>query len=90
MEFAKGNKEKMTFLDWPKYFGDVMPVEDVWFKMMNNFSRGNVKVFNQNNLWEQISLSWNNVCTEEFVTELIKTIPCKLEKIIQTSGSYIE
>ncbi|KAK4006174.1 hypothetical protein OUZ56_011329 [Daphnia magna] len=43
IEFAKGNKEKMTFLDWPKYFGNIMPVEDVWFKMMNNFSRGNVK-----------------------------------------------
>lgn len=90
MEFAKDNRERMIFLDWPKYFEDVMPVEDVWFKMMKNFTKGNVKVVNQDNLWEQIVLGWNNACTDEFVTELIKTIPSKFEKVIQSSGSYVD
>jgi hypothetical protein len=30
------------------------------------------------------------VCTDEFVNELIKTIPPELDKVIQTSGSYVK
>jgi len=47
MEFATGHKENIVFLYWPKFFGDVMPVETVWCQILNEFNKENVKATNE-------------------------------------------
>ncbi|KAK4007445.1 hypothetical protein OUZ56_012602 [Daphnia magna] len=42
MTFVVEHEGKIVILDWPKSFGDVMPVQTVWLKMITKFTHENV------------------------------------------------
>ena len=77
-------------LDWPKSFGDVMPLEIVWKKMGDEFSKGNIKATDEKSLWREIELMWQTLCKDVFIVQLIKDIPSKLSKIKQCGGVYYD
>jgi len=90
MQFVAETKN-ILFVDWPKYFGDLMPVETVWMQMSNNFATENLKATNEESLWREVSTMWEKVCTDDFIDQLFQDFPMKLKKIEQFGGlSYVD
>ena len=85
------HNEDVAVVDWPKCFGDIMPLETVWMKIAHEFDVQNITARSEDALWNQISLMWNNTCTEDFCNQLIKNIPVKLQKVVDCDGAkYVE
>lgn len=71
MTFVVEHEGTIVILDWPKSFGDVMPVETVWLKMITKFTHENVTATRKEGLWREVSMMWQKVCHVEYVHQLI-------------------
>ena len=49
--FLTERKTQIVLPNWPKPFGDVMPLEAVWKKMAEELSRRNIKATDDDSLW---------------------------------------
>jgi hypothetical protein len=58
-KYYSEHKNALILLDWPRCFGDVMPVESLWKQMLNNLTENKIKVFSENKLWEEIYKVWH-------------------------------
>ena len=67
MDFITKHLDEIVLLDWPKSFGDVMPLESIWLKMGDKFSKGNIKAADEDSLWREISLMWHKLCKDDFI-----------------------
>ena len=91
MDFFNQHKKEVFMLDWPKYFGDAMPLERVWLKMSLEFSKCSTKATDEQSLWEQVQLMWSKLCTDEFILKLIQDVPVNFKKIEQCVGrKYVD
>jgi len=82
---------KMSILEWPKSFGDIMPLETVWLEMMNQFTKAGVTTNTEEGLWREVSGMWQKVCHVEYVHKLISQIPLKLKNVNDCHGSkYVD
>ena len=88
--FVTEHKHQIVLRNWPKSFGDVMPLETVWKKMDDEFSRSNIKATDDDSLWREISAMWHTLCNENFIIELIQDIPSKLQKIELSGAMYVD
>ena len=84
--FVSEHKHKIVLRNWPKSFGDVMPLETVWKKMGDEFSRSNIKATDDDSLWRKL-LQCGTLCAN-FIIELIQDVPSKLQKIEQSGAMY--
>lgn len=64
IDFVSKHNDKIVMLDWPKPFGDFMPLEIVWMKMGDEFSKGNIKSTDEESLWREIKLMWQTLCKD--------------------------
>lgn len=91
MDFISKNLDDIVVLDWPKSFGDVMPLERILMEMGEEFPKGKMKAADKESVWGAISLMWHKLCNDDFVIQVIQDIPCKLRKIEQCGGiSYVD
>ena len=82
---------KISILEWPKSFGDLMPLETIWLEMSNEFTKAGVTTNTEEGLWKEVSFMWQKVCHVEYVNKLILQIPLKLKKVIDCHGSkYVD
>nr|CAH0103873.1 unnamed protein product [Daphnia galeata] len=82
---------KISILEWPKSFGDLMPLDTIWLKMSNEFTKAGVTTNTEEGLWKEVSFMWQKVCHVEYVHKLILQIPLKLKKVIDCHGSkYVD
>ena len=85
-------------LDWPPNFGDVMPMERIWDKLIEDPTleqkqKGKkVALSNEESLWNFIVNRWDAVvhskCNEQCITNIIHGIPIKLRTIIDNAGGF--
>ncbi|KZR96792.1 Uncharacterized protein APZ42_008669 [Daphnia magna] len=89
-KYYSEHKKWLILLDWPRCFGDVMPVESLWKEMLNELTEKNVKVFSEQRLWEEINKVWQKVCTEDFVHRRLNDISVSLERVVKKNGDYVD
>lgn len=89
-KYYSEHKNWLILLDWPRCFGDVMPVESLWKEMLNQLTEKNVKVFSEQRLWEEIFKVWQKVCTEDFVQRRLNDISVSLERVVKKNGDYVD
>ncbi len=53
-KYYNEHKDQLTLLDWPRCFGDIMPVEALWMEMLTELTENEIKVFTEQSLWQQI------------------------------------
>jgi hypothetical protein len=75
MKFVTEPEGNIVILDLPKSFGDAIPVETVWLKMINEFTHGFVTATSEEGLLWEDSMIWQKVCHVEYVHHLISNIP---------------
>ncbi len=44
--------------DWPKKSGDIMPLETVWFHLIDKLNEFNILAFDKAGLWSELSQLW--------------------------------
>lgn len=93
-EFIRASSE-LRELDWPPNFGDVMPMERIWDKMLEEpfVEQGKlVSVSDENHLWDILVRRWNEVTDgknhQNFVADIVRGIPKKLTSIINNVGGF--
>jgi hypothetical protein len=81
------HKRSIIVVDWPKSFGDIMPLEQLWLEMSLKFTEENVKASSLGSLEREITSMWSKVCTAEFIEQLFNQIPVKLQQVLNNRGS---
>jgi hypothetical protein len=72
-------------------FGDIMPLEQLWLEMSLKFTEENVKASSLGSLEREIISMWSKVCIAEFIKQLFKQIPVKLQQVVNNRGSqYVD
>ncbi len=90
-EFLAEHKGNIFVVDWPKSFGDNMPLEQLWLEMSIKFTEDNVTASSLGDLEREITSMWSKVCTPEFIKQLFKQIPINLQKVVTNRGSqYVD
>ena len=62
-EFLAEHKGNIFVVDWPKSFGDIMPLEQLWLEMSIKFTEDNVTASSLGDLEREITSMWSKVCT---------------------------
>jgi hypothetical protein len=89
-KFYSEKRNDLILLDWPRCFGDIMPVEWLWKVMINELNEKQIKVFSEQRLWEEIFKVWQKVCTKDFVFSLLNNITVNLERVVNNQGDYVD
>ncbi len=89
-KYYSEHKNVLILLDWPRCFGDVMPVESLWKEMINELTENKIKVFSEQRLWEEMFKVWQKVCTEDFVIRRLNHISVSLEQVVKNRGDYVD
>jgi hypothetical protein len=84
------HKNALILLDWPRCFGDVMPVESLWKQMLDELTENKIKVVSENKLWEEIHKVWHKICTADFVLRRLNHISVSLEQVVNNQGAYVD
>ena len=82
-------KDVLVLPNWPRLFGDVMPLETLWMDMLANLTANNVTVDSEQQLWEVIEKVWHKLCTAAYVKQLFNKIPDSVERVVANRGEYI-
>lgn len=78
------NKLNIVFLDdWPRKFGDLMPLEKVWGHLVSKINGLDVPISTKSQLWEELSNIWSNEINQQFVEQLVNNIPNELRNVVQ-------
>lgn len=96
-EYLNSN-QIISELNWPPNFGDIMPMERIWDKMLEEpFEIQKWKksaLLDENILWEIILKRWNEVTQSSlhgnFNQKIIFDIQQKLKKVIYNNGGFAD
>ena len=88
-KYYNEHKDQLTLLDWPRCFGDIMPVEPLWMEMLTELTENEIKVFTEESLWEHIFKAWQKVCTQDFV-QRVTNIEGPLKQLLVKRGEYVD
>ncbi len=81
--------EEFDLLPWPQNFGDVMPMERLWSDVYLDLK--NKSVFSVDQLWDEINVSFQDVCSKNnFLNDYVCGIPNKLKEIVEADGKLIK
>lgn len=91
-KFYSENRNDLILLDWPRCFGDIMPVEWLWKVMINELNEKQIKVFSEQRLWEEIFKVWQKVCTKDFLCfqSSKQHYTVNLERVVKNQGDYVD
>jgi hypothetical protein len=73
--------------NWPNKSGDLMPLETIWKQMVKKLS--GVLVFNETDLWNEISKCWEELDRDGYFIETINIIPKRLLTLAKDGGSWL-
>jgi hypothetical protein len=65
--------------DWPKKSGDIMPLETVWFHLIDKLNEFNILAFDKAGLWSELSQLWQSLDVDGYFTQLISDMPERLK-----------
>lgn len=84
------SKENIVLHEWPRSFGDVLPIECVWKLMIEKMSERQVRILSNEDLWREIQTTWSLVTTDDYVVESIENIPNQLQAIVNNNGEWTD
>ena len=88
-KWIQDNQSKIEMVPWPAAFGDVMPLERIWEDLLKMLNEPLREMKNTNQLWREIETSWPMLLTNDYVNNLLTSIPTLLQKIIDNDGNLV-
>ena len=73
-------------IEWPPRSPDLMPIENLWEQMTNNWDLNLPR--NKENLIAHTQKTWENIRTSDICNNLVKSMPQRLQNVIESRGSY--
>jgi len=81
------NDNNIECLNWPSSSPDLNPIENIWGLMKNSIRKQQSK--NMDDLKKNIISFWNNL-DKDHILNTIKSMPKRLEKVINNDGGSID
>lgn len=78
-------QHQIQTLPWPTKSPDMNPIENVWAEMERQTCHRHVQT--QEELWEMIQETFINL-TDEYISNLIKSMPKRLQMVIEAQGNW--
>lgn len=85
----KNKSNVVVFGDWPRNFGDLMPLEQVWKLLAQKINECPVSISSTSQLSEELCTIWSNEIDQEYVQQVMHDIPNKLRDVVNCSGDWI-
>ena len=83
----------LLLLEWPVYSADLSPIERIWGELKTRVTRKmlskQVKVNNEEDLWNLIQQIFYNEMEVSFSENLIESMPSKLCKVVGSLGGLV-
>ncbi|GBC07227.1 hypothetical protein RclHR1_07310019 [Rhizophagus clarus] len=74
-------------LPWPPQSPDLNPIEHLWNDVDRQLKALNIEIRGKDALWEHVSQIWNKMALEA-CTKLIKSMPERIQDVINAKGDY--
>ena len=85
--WAAANKF-VFFQNWPKKSGDLMPLTDVFEKIVLHVNRQGTKISSQAQLWATVQNAFHCICDDDrYITSVFDKIPETLKTIAINNGN---
>ena len=81
-------KKNIKVLPWPANSPDINPIENVWSLFVRKVYEGQTQYHNVQDLIRAIKKAWYEI-PQEVIQKLIKSVPGRLTKLIESQGGAI-